>query len=162
MNVKGLFAGAGNPVERLAPLLEGSTFKDDSRFSNKLEKETVVGANDVLISSTDTRGVINFANETFCKIAGYTNEELKGKPHNIIRHPDMPKTAFADLWNIIKDGNLWSGIVKNATRSGGYYWVKAIVFPCYQNKKIIGYFSVRKKATDAEIAMASEAYKYVP
>lgn len=162
MNVKGLFQGAENPLERLAPLVVGSDFLDDKRFTNTMEKEVILQESDILISSTDTRGVITFANETFCQIAGFTSQELIGKAHNIIRHKDMPKTAFADLWNIIKDGSLWCGIVKNATKSGGFYWVKAMVFPCYSNNEIIGYISVRKKANQVEINGAMDAYKKVP
>ena len=161
MNVQGLFKGAGNPIERLAPLVADSDFYDGSRFS-KMEQETVLAEKDVLISATDEKGIITFANHRFYQIAEYENGSLIGKPHNIIRDPDMPKTAFADLWSIIEAGNLWMGIVKNKSRTGKIYWVKAIVFPCYQGGKIIGYISVRKKPTIQEVNMAKEAYKKLP
>lgn len=159
MNVSELFHGAPNPIERLAPLVKDSEFVNNSRFANKTEKEHVLNEHDVLISATDDQGNIKFANRKFCEISGFSNEELFGKPHNTIRHADMPKTAFKDLWDVLKSGNLWCGIVKNSTKSGGYYWVKAIVFPCYANKEIVGYLSVRKKATFQEINSAIEAYK---
>jgi PAS domain S-box-containing protein len=162
MNVKELFKGAGNPVERLIPLVDESEFLDSSRFMNTVEKEEYISDSDILISATDTSGRINFANRTFCKVAGYTNEELSGQAHNIIRHRDMPKTAFSDLWDVIKGGDLWCGIVKNATRSNGYYWVKAIVFPCYSKGQVVGYISVRKKATPEEIDSAIRAYRKLP
>ena len=74
----------------------------------------------------------------------------------------MPQAAFKDLWDVIESGNLWVGIVKNKSKSGKYYWVKALVFPCYANKRIIGYISVRKKPSFQEIRMAEEAYKKLP
>jgi PAS domain S-box-containing protein len=161
MNVHGLFKGAGNPIDRLAPLVADSDFFDGSRFT-KAEGETVLKDDDVLISATDEKGIITFANHKFYEIAEYEHGSLIGKPHNIIRHPDMPKTAFADLWAIIEGGNLWQGIVKNMAKSGKIYWVKAMVFPCYQGGKIIGYISVRKKPSAEEVSMAKEAYKKLP
>ena len=114
---------------------------------------------DVLISATDAQGRINFANGKFYEIAEYQRGELINKPHNIIRHPDMPKTAFKDLWSVIESGNLWTGIVMNKSKSGKHYWVKALVFPCYSNKEIVGYISVRKKPSFQEVEMAKEAYR---
>lgn len=162
MNVKGLFLGAGNPLHRLEPLLKDSQFFDGKRFANFSEKETVLKDDDILISATNEKGIITFANNKFYEVAGYSYGSLLNKPHNIIRHPDMPKTAFADLWTIIKGGDLWMGIVKNRTATGGFYWVKAIVFPCYQGGKITGYISVRKKPSLEEVEMAKDAYKRLP
>lgn len=161
LRVQGLITHGINPLERLRPLVKESTFIDHSRFQ-KPEQEIVLQDNDILISATDKRGMINFANDHFYRIAEYEPGSLINKPHNIIRHPDMPKTAFKDLWDVIDAGHLWQGIVKNKTRTGKYYWVKAMVFPCYENQKIIGYISVRKKPSSQEVAQAKEAYKRLP
>ncbi|MEM2126352.1 MAG: PAS domain S-box protein, partial [Candidatus Methanosuratincola sp.] len=82
-----------------------------------------------LISETDTRGIITYANPKFCEVSGYSLDELLGKPHNIVRHPDMPKEVFKDLWDTIKAGKIWQGEVKNRRKDGSYYWVLATVGP---------------------------------
>jgi len=115
---------------------------------------------DFLVSQTDEKGIILFANEDFCKIAGYTIDELVGKPHNIVRHRDMPKAAFKDLWDTVKSGKVWTGYVKNATKNGGYYWVYATVYPniaCENGN--CGYMSCRRKPSADEIAEAERLYK---
>jgi len=122
--------------------------------------EHILKDTDFLVSQTDEKGKILFANEDFCKVAGYTLEELVGKPHSIVRHPDMPKAAFKDLWDTVKTGKIWTGYVKNATKSGGYYWVYSIVYPnmsCGTNEA--GYMSCRRKASAEEIADAERLYK---
>ncbi len=162
MNVQGVFLGAQNPIDRLAPMLAESSFHDASRFTESSDREIVLDEDDVLISATDSKGRINFANSRFYEVAEYERGELLNKPHNIIRHPDMPKTAFQDLWQVIESGNLWAGIVKNRAKSGKYYWVKAMVFPCYVNRQIIGFISVRKKPSSTEIQMATQAYRRLP
>ena len=112
-----------------------------------------------LVSKTDEKGVILFANNDFCDIAGYRVKDLVGKPHNIIRHQDMPKAAFEDLWKTIKKGEVWKGFVKNKTKdSNQYYWVYATVFPKNENGKIT-YISCRRKAHEDEIANAIKLYK---
>ena len=161
MNVQGLFQGAPNPIDRLSPMVAGSTFADNNRFKSKAG-EVLLADDDVLISATDIKGRINFANSKFYEIAGYAAGELLNKPHNIIRHEDMPKTAFKDLWDVIESGNLWCGIVKNKTKAGGFYWVKALVFPCYVHGKISGFISVRRKPNLMEVQMAQEAYRKLP
>ena len=149
------------PLERLAPLVNSSTFTANERFTRH-EEEYVLAASDVLISATDLRGVITFANETFYKVAQYPIGSLVGKPHNIIRHPDMPKAAFGDLWAVIKDRKLWQGLVCNKGRDGRIYWVNAIVYPCYENGKCVGYISVRSKPSRQDIERAKEAYRRLP
>ncbi len=89
--------------------------------------EKILKDSDFLVSQTDSKGIILFANEDFCEVAGYTLEELVGKPHSLVRHPDMPRAAFKDLWSTVKAGKVWKGYVKNATKNGGYYWVFATV-----------------------------------
>lgn len=145
-------------LDRLAPAIESSTFSNPHRFT-KTEPEYVMTDRDILISSTDTRGIITFANDNFYKVAEYGPGELVGKPHNTIRHPDMPKTAFADLWEVIKSGKLWQGYVCNVSRRGRIYWVKATAFPCYKNGQIVGYLSIREKPELAMVQRAKEAYR---
>lgn len=122
--------------------------------------EHVLNDTDFLVSQTDSKGKILFANEDFCKIAGYTLEELMGQPHNIVRHTDMPKAAFKDLWDTVKMGKVWKGYVKNSTKNGGFYWVFATVYPniaCGDGEG--GYMSCRRKASPAEIQKAETLYK---
>ncbi len=113
----------------------------------------------MIVSETDAKGNIIFANSDFCDIAGYTIEELIGKPHNIVRHKDMPKAAFEDLWKTVQDGKIWNGIVKNKTKNGGYYWVNATAYPSKNEKGELRYISVRIKPTDKEIEDAINLYK---
>ncbi|MEA3418592.1 MAG: PAS domain S-box protein [Campylobacterota bacterium] len=112
----------------------------------------------VIISETDLKGIITFANRKFCEIAGYTRDELKGKNHNIIRHPDMPKAAFQDLWDTIQGGNEWTGVVKNLRKDGLYYWVHSYITSVVKNGEVTGYIAARKPATDIEIEEAENEY----
>lgn len=121
-------------------------------------KECDYPSNYVLVSSTDVKGRITFVNDAFCEVAGYTREELIGAPHNLIRHIDVPPAVFADMWANLKQGNSWMGIVKNRCKSGDHYWVSAHVSPLIDNQKIIGYESVRRKATREEIHHAQSIY----
>ena len=117
-------------------------------------------SDDFLVSQTDEKGIILFANDDFCKIAGYTLEELVGKPHNVVRHPDMPKAAFKSLWETVKSGKVWDGYVKNRTKDGGYYWVYATVYPTYDEvSREKTYMSCRRKPSADEIAEAEALYK---
>ncbi len=117
----------------------------------KLTKGTII------VSQTDAKGKIIYANEDFCKISHYTKDELIGQPHNIVRHPDMPKSTFEDLWGTVKSGEVWKGIVKNRTKDGGYYWVNATIYPSeYEGER--RYFSVRVRPTTDEVEKAQEAY----
>ena len=124
-----------------------------------MEKESVLTDDAFLVSETDEKGTILFANNDFCKIAEYTLEELMGKPHSMVRHKDMPKAAFADLWKTVKSGNTWTGYVKNATKSGGYYWVYATVYPFEGCDGAKGYLSCRRKASKEEIEVHTKLYK---
>lgn len=161
MKHQGVFEKSLDPLDRLGPVVEASTFNDAERFT-KSEETYCLKEDDILISATDTRGVITFANGMFYEIAQYEQGSLIGKPHNIIRHPDMPKTAFADLWNVIQAGKQWQGYVLNRGRLGRVYWVKATVFPCYENGKCTGYLSIRCKPSQAAIETAIGAYRLVP
>ena len=121
-------------------------------------KESVLGTNNLFVSETDEKGNIIYANKDFCEIAGYTKEELIGQPHSIVRHPFMPKAAFADLWNTVQKGNTWDGIVVNRTKTGGYYWVKANVFKSQNPDGSIKYISVRVKPNNEEIEAVKKLY----
>ena len=124
-----------------------------------MRKEIIMPEGMIIVTETDAKGIIKFANEDFCKIAGYSLEELVGKPHNIVRHSDMPKTAFENLWKTIKSRKIWKGIVKNKTKNGDYYWVNATAYPSKSSDGELRYISVREKTTDEEISNALELYK---
>ncbi|WP_133180105.1 methyl-accepting chemotaxis protein [Shewanella decolorationis] len=112
-----------------------------------------------LVSTTDLNGVITYANPGFCQVAGYQLDEMVGQNHNIVRHPDMPKAAFADLWKHLKQGKPWRGMVKNRCKDGSYYWVDAYVTPIYDNGRVSGYQSVRCCPTPEHKARANAMYK---
>ncbi len=111
-----------------------------------------------LISVTDLKGRITYANKAFVSMSGYMEDELMGQPHNIIRHPDMPEEAFRDLWATIEAGIPWTGIVKNRRKNGDYYWVRANATPMRDGDRIVGYLSVRTPATEAEKAACTALY----
>ncbi|MFC7335071.1 PAS domain-containing methyl-accepting chemotaxis protein [Rhodocista pekingensis] len=113
---------------------------------------------ELLVSRTDTGGRIVFVNRAFIEISGFSREELVGAPHNLVRHPHMPKEAFADLWATIKAGRPWEGLVKNRCKNGDHYWVRANVTPQVENGRVVGYVSIRSRPTREEIAAAEEAY----
>ena len=115
----------------------------------------------MLVSRTDPGGRITFVNQAFIEVSGYTEEELIGQPHNLIRHPDMPKEAFADLWATIKAGQSWEGLVKNRSKSGDYYWVLANVTPSVEDGKITGFISIRSKPSKEQAQAAEALYKTV-
>ncbi len=105
-----------------------------------------------IISQTDTKGVITFANRKFCEISGYTSRELVGKPHNVIRHPDMPKAAFAGMWEMIQSGQSWNGYVKNLRKDGRYYWVYTEISVVRdEDDNVTGYIAARKPASRKNI-----------
>jgi len=111
-----------------------------------------------LVSKTDTKGVITHANDAFVAMSGFSRQELIGSSHNLVRHPDMPAEAFADLWQTIKSGLPWRGIVKNRCKSGDYYWVDAFVVPVRQNGTTIGYMSVRTPPSRDQVQKAEALY----
>jgi aerotaxis receptor len=111
-----------------------------------------------LISSTDKRGVIQHCNDEFVEASGYKREDLIGKNHNIIRHPDMPSSVFKEMWRTLESGQSWAGLVKNRRENGDHYWVSAFVTPVYEGGKAVGYESVRVHAADEKIARASSIY----
>lgn len=112
-----------------------------------------------LMSTTDLQSYITHANDTFVQVSGYQLNELLDKPHNQVRHPDMPKAAFADMWYTLKQGEPWSGIVKNRRKNGDHYWVRANAVPMVREGRVTGYMSIRTRATDEEIAAVEPLYK---
>jgi len=122
-------------------------------------REVTFGDDLMLISGTDAGGRITFANQAFVEISGYTLEELIGAPHNILRHPQMPKEAFADLWRAIQAGQPWEGHVKNRTKAGDFYWVRANVTPIFEGDRIAGYMSIRQKPDATKIKEIDRLYR---
>ena len=118
----------------------------------------VLTEQDLLISKTDLQGNITHISDDLIRVSGFSKEELIGAPHNIFRHPDMPKEVFAYLWRSIKQGVLWSGHVKNKTKSGGFYWVIAVITPIREDDKIVGYMSIRNKPDREGIENAKKMY----
>jgi len=115
----------------------------------------------LIVSTTDTKGRITYINSTFVEVSGFSEEELIGKAHNIVRHPDVPPEAFEDLWATLKQGLPWTGLVKNRRKNGDFYWINANATPLIENGQITGYLSVRTKASPAAIEQAAPAYQQI-
>ncbi len=124
-----------------------------------VERFPVVGR--PIVSKTNLKGIITYANESFISISGFSREELVGKNHNLVRHPDMPPEAFADLWNTLKAGKPWRGVVKNRAKNGDFYWVEAYVTPLTEQGRIVGYISVRTPARREAVEMLGKLYRAV-
>ena len=112
-----------------------------------------------IVTTTDLKGIITYANDAFVEMSGFSREELVGKNHNVVRHPDMPPQAFKWLWDTLKEGMPWRGIVKNRCKNGDHYWVKALVSPVVEGGKVTGYMSVRNAPSRAEIEAADALYR---
>src|SRR5450830_1633640 len=113
----------------------------------------------VLVSTTDPQGRITHCNRAFVQMSGFSYDELLGQPHNLVRHPDMPPEAYADMWSTIGRGRPWSGIVKNRCKNGDFYWVQANVSPVMEGGKPTGYMSVRLKPTREQVRQAEQLYR---
>lgn len=120
--------------------------------------ETRVPENTFIYSRTDLKGIIVEANSVFAEISGYAVADMIGKPHNIVRHPDMPQEAFADMWRSLKAGRPWRALVKNRRSDGGFYWVLATASPIRENGRVVGYQSLRARPTREQIQGAAKAY----
>jgi len=122
--------------------------------------EDVGVANRPVISKTDLKGIITYVNIPFCKLAGYEKNELVGKPHNIVRHPDMPKSIFKELWETIEKNQKWRGFIKNLRKDGKYYWGETFIEPIFDdNGNKIGYISIRKPISKADKEKYEKIYK---
>lgn len=115
--------------------------------------------NATLMSTTDTESYVTYANAAFMQVSGFSLEEIQGQPHNVVRHPDMPKEAFADMWSTLKGGEPWSALVKNRRKNGDHYWVRANATPVVRNGQPAGYMSVRTQASREEIVAAEALYR---
>jgi len=122
------------------------------------DTETQLSEHNQLVTATDLKGQITYCNQEFIEISGFSEEELMGSSHNIVRHPDMPIAAFEDLWASLKDQKPWLGIVKNRCKNGNYYWVEAFVTPVFENNQVVGYESVRVKPQADSIIRAEALY----
>jgi aerotaxis receptor len=125
------------------------------------DREITFGQDERIISTTDLKGIITSVNDTFVKISGFSREELIGFNHNLVRHPDMPPLAFENLWNTIKAGKPWIGLVKNRCKNGDFYWVHAYVSPIFEEDRIVGYQSVRYPPSQDQIQRAAKLYKRI-
>ena len=130
-----------------------------SRTVQVSEREIPYPEGRLIISRTDLNGVLTHANDAFIELSGYTREELIGQPHAILRHPDMPRAAFKDLWTTVAAGKKWHGYVKNLCKDGSHYWVYATAGPNVRGGKIVGYTSVRRQPSRAKIAEITATYK---
>jgi PAS domain S-box-containing protein len=125
-----------------------------------INTERHFSATELIVSKTDTRGNITYGNEIFAKMAGYTEYEYLGQPHNIIRHPDMPKAVFKLLWDTLATGKEINAYVKNLARDGSYYWVFANVTPSFdRNHNVVGYHSTRRNPNPKALEIVSGLYK---
>ena len=115
--------------------------------------------NETLLSTTDTASHLTYANAAFVRTSGYSPDELMGQPHNLVRHPDMPIEAFADMWRSLKEGQSWRALVKNRRQDGDHYWVCANAAPMHRNGQLVGYLSVRTKPSRAEVESAEPLYQ---
>jgi len=121
--------------------------------------EITFNDHEIIVSKTDKKGKITYGNETFIRMSGYEEEELLNQPHNILRHPDMPRAIFKLLWDTVQAKEEINAYVKNLSKDGSYYWVLANVTPSFdQNDNIIGYFSVRRKPSKKAISFISDLY----
>ncbi len=149
------------PEDVLAPGREAElVFHDGSkRRVVATEIETPFPSGELIVSQTDTAGVIIQCNPAFVRMSGYTVEELVGSPQHILRHPDMPRAVFKDLWDTIDQGRKWHGYVKNLRKDGGYYWVYATIVPNIRDGHIHGYTSVRREPSRKKIAEMAALYR---
>lgn len=136
------------------------TYHDGTRRTvYVVDREVPFPEGSLIVSRTDPTGIITHANQAFVDMSGYTEQELIGQPHCILRHPDMPDAAFRDLWETVERGEKWHGYVKNLRKDGTYYWVFATVVPNRRQGQVVGFTSVRRKPSRAKIAAAEALYR---
>lgn len=123
--------------------------------------EYPIGTDVLIVSRTDEKGRITYVNDDFVAASGFSEEELIGQPHNLIRHPDMPPEAFADLWSTLKDGKPWTGAVKNRRKNGDFYWVLASATPIWESGRIVGYMSIRSSLPADQRDEAERVYAMI-
>ncbi len=136
------------------------TYHDGSSNDREVKNEEIpFPEGKLIVSRTDKAGNITHCNKAFVEMSGFTEEELIGQPHHILRHPDMPAAAFANLWETVENKTKWSGYVKNLTKDGRFYWVYAVVVPNIRNGEVVGYASVRRKPSRNKVTECTELYK---
>jgi PAS domain S-box-containing protein len=145
---------AGSGEECLLTYYDGS-----SRRVVITDRETAFPIGELIVSQTDRAGIITMCNEAFVRMSGYAEHELIGRPHSILRHPAMPRAAFADLWDTVVRGERWTGYVKNLRKDGGFYWVYATVIPKMRDGEIVGYTSVRRQPSRKRVEAAADLYR---
>ena len=123
------------------------------------QREYQFPASETLLSTTDTSSRITYANAAFIRTSGFDLDELMGQPHNMVRHPDTPPEAFADMWRSLKEGQSWTALVKNRRKNGDHYWVRANAAPMRRNGQHVGYLSVRTTPTRAEVEATEALYR---
>lgn len=133
-------------------------FDGSTKEALVLDQEVPYPDGKLIVSRTDTKGYITHCNQSFVDMSGYEEEELIGQPHSILRHPDMPKAAFKDLWDTLERGEKWHGYVKNLRKDGSYYWVYATAIPNIRGGETVGYTSVRRKPSRAKVKACIELY----
>lgn len=126
-------------------------FEGFSRKVLVLDEEVPYPDGKLIVSRTDTKGIITHANQAFVDMSGYSEAELIGQPHSILRHPDMPAIAFKDVWDTLGRGEKWHGYVKNLRKDGRYYWVYASAIPNVRDGQVVGFTSVRRKPSRTQV-----------
>lgn len=150
MDPQQALAGARRVVQPL--------FRQGQRTLLVCEHEVPYPDGKLIVSRTDTSGIITHCNAAFIEMSGYAQDELIGAPHSILRHPDMPAVAFKGLWDDIEAGRIWHGYVKNLRKDGAFYWVFATVIPNVRAGKVVGYTSVRRKPSRRKVEAAQQLY----
>ena len=150
-------------ADQLRPALPSTSCRlsyndGSSRLVHCVDTEVPFPDGRLIVSRTDLAGVITHANDAFVEMSGYARDELIGAPHHILRHPDMPRAAFADLWATLADGRKWHGYVKNLRKDGAFYWVYATAVPNVRDGVVAGYTSVRRKPSRAKVAEHAALY----
>ena len=133
-------------------------FDGSSKQVTILDEELPYPDGKLIVSRTDKQGIITHCNQSFVEMSGYTEEEIIGQPHHILRHPDMPRAAFKDLWDTLERGDKWHGYVKNLRKDGSYYWVYATAIPNIRKGETVGYTSVRRKPSRTQVNSCIELY----
>jgi len=123
------------------------------------DKEVLLTERTLIVSKTDLKGRITYINKDFLEISGFTEAELIGEPHNLVRHPDMPAEAFEDMWRTLKEGRPWTGMVKNRCKNGDYYWVLANATPIWDGGQVSGYMSVRRQPSRSSVEETEHIYR---
>lgn len=130
-------------------------------YESGLEQERDYDPSQVLVSVTDCQGVIVSVNDAFCSVSGYRREELIGQPHGLLRHPDMPRVAFEDLWATLRQGQSWRGIIKNRCKNGDYYWADETVEPVYRGGRLWGYRATLTRPSRRQVELAGGLYRHL-